>query len=190
VFFPLLIRWTMVFLTLYATPPPLSVAQAKSAGEYEVKAAFLYNFAKFINWPTSSFATAQSPFSICILGVDPFRRALDDALQGKTVGTHPVAVERVKGFAELRHCQMAFVSSSETPRLAEILESLKGSSVLLVGESKGFATAGGTIQFAIEQDRVRFLINPDAAEDAGIKVSSKLLALAKIVRPNSQNGKD
>jgi hypothetical protein len=189
-FFPPAIRWTMVLLTLCTVSSARLAAQSKLAGEYEVKAAFLYNFAKFIDWPTSSFATAQSPFSICIVGVDPFGHAMDEALQGKMVGTHPVVVERVKGLAELRHCQMAFISSSETPRLAEILESLKGSSVLLVGESHGFATAGGTIEFAIEQDRVRFLINPDAAEGAGIKVSSKLLALATIVRPSSQNGKD
>ena len=190
VFSGLAIRWTMVFLALHLAVPPFTIAQSKSAGEYEVKAAFLYNFAKFIDWPANSFAGPQSPFLICILGADPFGRAMDDALQGKMVGSHLVAIQRVKEFADLRHCQMVFVSSSESPRLAKILQSLRGSSVLVVGESEGFAIAGGTIQFAIEQDRVRFLINPDAAENAGIKVSSKLLALAKVVHPGSQSGKD
>jgi hypothetical protein len=184
----LAICWAMVFL--YAAWPPVSVAQSKSASEYEVKAAFLYNFAKFIDWPPNSFSSPQSPFQICILGADPFGRTMDEALQGKMVGSHLVAIQRDKEFADLRHCQMVFVSSSESSRLAKILESLRGSSVLVVGESEGFASAGGTIQFAIEQDRVRFLINPDAAENAGIKVSSKLLALAKIVHPGLQSGKD
>jgi YfiR/HmsC-like len=175
---------------LYAASSSLSVAQSKPSGEYEVKAAFLYNFAKFIDWPPGSFAGPQSPFTICILGVDPFGREMDNVLQGKMVGTRPVAIERVRKFTDLRRCQMAFVSSSDAPHLPEILESLKGSSVLVVGESEGFATAGGAIQFQIEEERVRFLINPYATENAGVKVSSKLLALAKIVRPGQEGGKD
>jgi YfiR/HmsC-like len=178
----------MVFLTLFAVLPLRLVAQSKAASEYEVKAAFLYNFAKFIDWPPDSFASPQSPFAICILGVDPFGHVMDNALQGKMVGSHPVSIQRVKEFTDLRHCQIAFVSSSESPRLPEILQSLKGSSVLVVGESEGFATAGGAIQFAIEDERVRFLINPDAAESARIKVSSKLLALAKIILPGAESG--
>jgi hypothetical protein len=156
-------------------------AQANPPGEYELKAAFLFNFAKFIDWPPSSFATSQSPFTICVLGRDPFGRVLDDKLQGKMIGDRPLAIQRLKDKAEARRCQMVFVGSSESSHLAEILESLRGASVLLVGEKNGFAASGGTIEFTLEDNYVRFTINTDAADRAGLKFSAKLLALAKIV---------
>jgi hypothetical protein len=141
----------------------------------------LFNFAKFVDWPSSSFAGPQSAFSICIMGADPFGRIIDDSLRGKAIGGHPVAVERARDANEARHCQMVFVGYSEKGRVAEILGSLRGTNALIVGETEGFAAAGGAIQFAIEENHVRFLINPDAAERAGLKLSSKLLALATIV---------
>jgi hypothetical protein len=160
---------------------PVNWAQAVPPGEYQLKAAFLFNFAKFIDWPPASFANPQSPFTICILGADPFGRAMDDALQGKMIGDRPVAVERVRDLAEARHCQMVFISSLEKRQLREILDGLRGTSALVVGETDGFAAAGGVIQFALEENRVRFLINTDAAGRAGLKVSSKLLSLARVV---------
>ncbi len=160
---------------------PAGRAQAEAPGEYQLKAAFLFNFAKFIDWPATSFAAPQSPFTICILGTDPFGRAMDDALQGKTVDERSVAVERSKDLADTRHCQIIFVSSSERRRVQEILGGLRGTSALVVGETEGFAAAGGAVQFTIEDDRVRFLINTDAAARAGLKVSSKLLSLARVV---------
>jgi hypothetical protein len=160
---------------------PTAVSQSKTAGEYEVKAAFLYNFAKFVEWPERSFASAQSDFTICVLGNDPFGRTLDEALEAKTIGNRRVKLERVKDAAQARQCQMVFVSPSDSQRLPEIIDQLRGASVLVVGETDGFARAGGTVQFTLEEDRVRFTINPDAAERAGLRLSSKLLALAKIV---------
>jgi len=156
-------------------------AQSGTPGEYQLKAAFLFNFAKFIDWPASSFASPRSDFSICILGVDPFGRAMEDLLQDKTIGDRHVSVERTRQIAEARHCQMVFVSASEKSRVREILDGMKGSNALVVGETDGFASAGGAIQFAIEDNRVRFLINTDAADRAGLKVSSKLLSLARVV---------
>ncbi len=149
--------------------------------EYQLKAAFLFNFAKFIDWPPASFAGPQAPFAICVLGRDPFGHALDDNLQGKMVGNRPLAIRRLKDKTEARRCQMVFVSSSEGPHQAEILESLRGANVLLVGETSGFAAAGGTIEFMLEDNRVRFAINTDAADRAGLMFSSKLLALARLV---------
>jgi len=122
---------------------PLDWAQAEPSGEYQLKAAFLFNFAKFIDWPPASFANRQSPFTICILGADPFGRAMDDALQGKMIGDRPVAVERVADLAGARHCQMVFISSSEKRQLREILDGLRGTNALVVGETEGFAAAGG-----------------------------------------------
>jgi len=155
--------------------------QTGATGEYQLKAAFLFNFAKFIDWPESSFASPHSDFAICILGADPFGRAMDELLQDKMVANRRVSVERYRQVTEARHCQVIFVSASEKPRVHEILEGLRGTNTLAVGETDGFAAAGGAIQFAIEDNRVRFLINTTAADRAGLRVSSKLLSLARVV---------
>lgn len=159
----------------------LTQGQANSASEYQLKAAFLFNFAKFIDWPQTAFAESKAPFAICVFGKDPFGDSLDQALANKTVGDHPIAIQRTRDKAELRKCHIVFVSASETEHIAEIKESLRGTSVLLVGESGGFAESGGMIEFTLDGGHVRFTINPDAAEEANLKISSKLLALAKIV---------
>jgi hypothetical protein len=176
-----------VVVPLSGTPPIR--AQANPPSEYQVKAAFLFNFAKFVDWPPGSFASPQAPFLICILGKDPFGRAIDDALQGKSIGEHPVSVLRVKDIAEGRRCQILFAGVLESRNMAGILDGLRGTNILLVGEADGFATSGGTIQFTLEENHVRFLINVDAADRAGLKFSSKLLALAKIVHGASSDGK-
>jgi hypothetical protein len=165
-------------------------AQANSPSEYQVKAAFLFNFAKFIDWPSNSFDDANSPFTVCVLGHDPFGHALDDELHGKIIGDRPLAVQRLKDKAQARRCQVVFVSSSESTHQSEILESLRGASMLLVGEANNFATSGGTIQFTTEDNHVRFTINIDAANRSGLNFSSKLLGLAKIVHDeaNSKGG--
>jgi YfiR/HmsC-like len=166
---------------------PLAWAQASAPGEYQLKAAFLFNFAKFIDWPAASFSGQEASFSICILGVDPFGRSMDDLLQGKMIANRRVSVERSRQVADVRHCQVVFVSSSEKARVKEILDGLKGTNVLVVGETDGFAEAGGAIQFAIEDNHVRFLINTDAADRAGLKVSSNLLSLAHVVHDGGKN---
>jgi hypothetical protein len=162
------------------------IAQTKAASEYQVKAAFLYNFAKFIEWPPSAFSDAKQPLDICVYGRDPFGTALEDALMGKMIGDRRVGLGRAMLFQDLAGCHVIFVSSSAHESAADLANRLKGRAVLLVGEGDGFAASGGTIQFTIEDDRVRFVINPDAADRAGLKISSKLLALAKIVRDSNR----
>jgi PAS domain S-box-containing protein len=175
--------WLIVLLVVLmsAIPAPLAWGQSDGTSGYKVKTAFLFNFAKFIEWPASSFATPQSPFTICVLRQDPFGSTLTDTLQGKMIGEWPLAVRRLKDKSEARTCQIVFVSSSESAHLADIVESVRGGDVLLVGETTGFAASGGTIEFTLEDDRVRFPINADAASRSGLKFSSKLLALAQIV---------
>jgi len=168
---------------------PAASSQSTEPTEYQLKAAFLFNFAKFVQWPSTSFTGPQSEFGICILGQDPFGKSIDDELHGKTIGEHPVTITRCKSLTEIGNCHIVFVSSSESKKLPEILATLKGSSALAVGETDGFAASGGTIQFTLEQQRVRFIINVDAAERARLQISSKLLALAKIVRDVPGNGK-
>jgi YfiR/HmsC-like len=166
---------------------PLAWSQSSTTIGYEVKAAFLFNFAKFIDWPSGSFVTPQSPFTLCVLGQDPFGNILDDSLRGKMIGARPLAVRRIKDKAEARSCQIVFVSSTESAHLPEILGSLSGANLLIVGESNGFAASGGTIEFTLEDNHVRFNINIDAADRSGLKFSSKLLALAKIVHNNGHS---
>lgn len=156
--------------------------------EYQLKAAFLFNFAKFVEWPASDFPSSHSEFSICILGTDPFGPAIDDELRGQTIDGRGVGVARVHQLAELKHCQIAFISASEKDRLPEILQSVRGSNVLLVGESSGFAKAGGAIEFEMQNNHVRFSINPEAAERAGLRISSKLLSLATIIHNAPDSG--
>jgi hypothetical protein len=159
----------------------ISFAQTKPAGEYQVKAAFLFGFAKFVDWPASTFSDSKQPLTVCVYGRDPFGEILDDALLGKSIGDRRISLGRANQFQDLAGCQMIFVTRSEHERAKELANRLAGRAVLLVGENQGFAISGGTIEFTLEDSRVHFIINPDAAERAGLKISSKLLALAKIV---------
>ncbi|HEX4004261.1 MAG TPA: YfiR family protein [Candidatus Acidoferrales bacterium] len=176
-------------LFVLAARTPARAAQGNPS-EYQLKAAFVYNFAKFVDWPPKTYSNPQSPFAICILGDDPFGSLIDDALQGKTVADHPVVIRREKDATAARHCQIVFVSASEKHRLPEILEALKGANILIVGDFDGFAARGGTIELTLQDSRVRFAINPTAADDAGLRISSKLLALATIVHGTSESGKN
>jgi uncharacterized protein DUF4154 len=170
-------------------PSPAATQQADSPSEYQVKAAFLFNFAKFVEWPADAFAGPQAPFAICVLGQDPFGPLLDAALAGKTMGSHPVSLRRIKEHSEARRCHIVFVSASEVRNYLEVIDTVRGSSVLLVGDTDGFAALGGMIEFTLEGNHVRFLINPDAAQRAGLMLSSKLLMLARIVHDGAVAGK-
>lgn len=178
-------RWIAVAWVLLAAVG----AQAAPTAEYQLKAAFLFNFAKFTDWPDDVFAGPGAPFAVCVLGRDPFGSSLDDTLRGKTIANRPVAVERLRDLAGVQRCQMVFVTQSETGRLPAILRALRGAKSLVVGETAGFAHAGGAIEFTLEDERVRFTINPDATERAGLRISSQLLGLARIVHDDPADGK-
>jgi YfiR/HmsC-like len=171
----------ILFFSAYNFPAALP-AQVRPSSEYELKAAFLFNFAKFVDWPPTAFAGPESPFLVCVLGTDPFGITLDNTLREKVIAEHPASVARVKRVADISGCQILFVAASESHLLPEVLAKLRGQCVLVIGETNDFASSGGVIQFTLEDNRVRFFINPDAADRAGLKISSKLLALAKIVR--------
>ncbi|HEV2489102.1 MAG TPA: YfiR family protein [Candidatus Acidoferrales bacterium] len=156
-------------------------AQASPPSEYQVKAAFIYNFAKFVDWPADAFTDEKSPFALCVYGKDPFGSTLDDTTRGKTIGTREFVVRRTRKIQDLSGCQIVFVSDSESEHLPEILAGLHGTSALLIGESPHFAEQGGQIQFVPEGKRIRFSINVDSVNRAHIRMSSKLLALAQIV---------
>ncbi|MHB8486484.1 MAG: YfiR family protein [Candidatus Acidiferrales bacterium] len=156
-------------------------AQANSPVEYQVKAAFLLNFTKFVDWPPDTFQNGRSPITVCVFGYDPFGNALDEIIRGKNINNHELLARRINELPDLKGCQLVFVSEREEKRLPEILNNLKGVSALVVGESENFAERGGEIQFYLENNRMRFAINVDAVQRAHLTVSSKLLALARIV---------
>jgi hypothetical protein len=170
-------------LTLAATvltPINTSNAAAKEASEYELKAAILYNFAKFVEWPAEAFSDDSAPVVVGVVGDDPFQGSLDSVV-GKTANGRQVEIRRLNASQDLRSCHVLFVSSSEKTRLGQIVASVDGASVLTVGEMEGFESNGGMIRLTMEGSKVRFEINAGTARRAGLKISSKLLSLAKSV---------
>jgi len=156
-------------------------AQSPTTGEYQIKAAFLYNFAKFVEWPSSSFSDASSPLQICIFGRDPFGQALRDITNQKTVNGRKLEVNQVTDLQHARACHILFIASSGETPVKQIVDGLRGAGVLTVSDSKGFTDQGGMINFVLENDRVQFEVNQKAAEQVGLKISSKLLSVAKMV---------
>jgi hypothetical protein len=156
-------------------------AETSPPDEYEVKVAFIYNFAKFVEWPPKTFEGSSSPIVIGIVGRDPFNSTIDAAVKGRHVNGRPFAVKRLKWGSEMKNCHILFVSSSEKDKVKELPDLLKGAPVLTVGETTGFAKCGGIINFVMENDSVRFEINVETAKRAHLTISSRLLSLAKIV---------
>jgi hypothetical protein len=170
-----------------------SGASAQSGGqpsEFQVKAAFLYNFAKFVEWPSETFPNASGPIILGLLGGDRFEPVLAETIEGKSANGRPLVIRRLNLEQDLKSCHILFVSGSEQKRVALIAETLRGARVLTVGESSGFARQGGMINFTLEENKIHFEANPDAAMQGGLKFSSKLLALAKIVRTEAVGGKN
>jgi hypothetical protein len=175
-------RWRAVAVLGLALGTVRLAAGAAGPGEYEVKAAFLYNFARFVEWPAPDGA---GPFVVTVLGRDPFGSVLDDTLRGKTVDARRILVRRVSRSEDVGQSQILFICDSEKDRLPEILKSLESAPVLTVGEMSDFAERGGVIRFKVEQDRVRLEINVAAAERSRLRISSQLLKLARIVEPGT-----
>ena len=150
---------------------------AQAPDEYRVKAAFILNFARFVEWPADSYSES-GVLVVGVIGDNPFGSSLDH-LNGNTVNGRRIATRRLKLGDNLRACQILFVSSSERSRLGKILESVRGGSVLTIGELPQFCQAGGIIKFVIQDYRVRFEMNAGAAGQARLRISSKLLALSK-----------
>ena len=148
-------------------------AQGQAAREHEIKAAFLYNFTKFVEWPPEAFFDDRAPVVIAILGRDPFGKTLDDVVAGKRIGGRPLVVKRLSTSRDLDTCHVLFVSSRKAAEFARLLPSIADRPTLTVGETNGFADMGGMIQFVKRQRKVRFRINAMAANQAGLKISSR-----------------
>ncbi len=159
----------------------MSCHPARAATEAEVKAAFIYNFARFVEWPPQAFPSGDTPLTIGVVGGQPVADALDQLTRGKTIDGRRLSIRRVS-VDNLDGCQILFIGASEKGRTNEILDRLRDASVVTVGETSGFIQSGGIIGFVIENNRVAFEINAGAAKRKHLKISSQLLKLAKNVR--------
>jgi hypothetical protein len=159
---------------------------AQTIDEYQVKAAFLYNFAKFVEWPALTFKTDKDPVRICVLGQDPFGSALGDAVGGKTVLGRSFALSDISSADEVTDCQILFISSSERKHLRSIFAELRTTGILTVGETEGFAAEGGIVNFKLSGGRVHLEINIEAAGQAKLRINSSVLSLAQIVKTGPQ----
>lgn len=157
----------------------ITTAGQTSPGEYDVKAAFVFNFLKFIEWPSQTFSDAKK-ISICIVGEIPVADPFDD-LEGQDLMGKKLAVKHLRTLASVRECHVLIIAPSEERRLSAITDAVKGAPTLTIGDTEGFARRGVAINFSMENKKVRFEINAEAARQAGLKISSKLLKLASTV---------
>jgi hypothetical protein len=156
-------------------------AQADLAAEYRVKAAFLYKFPSFVDWPPRAFARPDSPFAIGVLGADALADELAQVVVGRTVNARPIAVRKLRRGEPLAGVQMLFVGRADADRLAEIVAAAKAQSTLVVTESDGALAAGSMINFVVVDDKVRFDVALPSAERGELRISARLLAVARKV---------
>ncbi|MGZ5543365.1 MAG: YfiR family protein [Limisphaerales bacterium] len=177
-------RLLLALLILGLSVSPLAAQPV--VAEYKLKAVFLFRFTDYVAWPPQAFERDKRPFVIGIFGNDPFDGFLDETVRGETVKGHAVEVRRFKSLDEITSCNMLYVSNSAGGRLSEIFARVKGRPILTVSDIPEFATRGGMIRFVKNGSRVGFRINVDAAKEAGLSISAKLLQMAQIVSPTNR----
>jgi hypothetical protein len=159
-----------------------SAAAAPIPQEYQVKAALIFNLAKFVEWPANALPEMSPRMALCLLGEDPFGAELEQTVAGKLVNGKELVIRRFRAMQDLSGCHIVFISASEKKNLPEILGALQSSHALTVGEIGQFAEMGGMINLITENNRVQFEVNVEAVERANLKISSKALKLAKVIR--------
>lgn len=172
----------LLLLLGLATMGGATSGRAEALPEYKVKALFLFNFAKYVDWPDEAFPTPGSPIIIGLIGQDNFKDELNRAVEGKVVNGRPIVVKRVSTDPEMNGCHILFVSSSEKSRFEEILGKTRHGPVLTVGEQGQFLAKGGIINFTLKDEKIRLEIDLDSARQAGVRISSKLLSVAELVK--------
>ena len=166
---------TTICLAVVASCVFAASVPAAPANEYQVKAAFLFNFAKFVEWPANAFSDTSTPLVIGVLGHDPFGSYLDDVVRGERVNNRPMTVQRYRQVGDIKQCQVLFISRSESDRIDQIVSSLKSRKILIVTDADG--GNGVMIRFVNQGNRIRFKIDVQAAKAANLVISSKLLRL-------------
>jgi len=150
--------------------------------EYQMKAVYLYNLAKFVEWPAPAFQNAGAPISICVLGQNPILHTLEEAVNGETIEDRKLIVRPVADVSQVNNCQILFVGSPDRKYLRSLLRDLKTTGILTVGEAESFTSEGGVVNLKLEGGKVRIEINLKAAERQQLRISPKLLTLAQVVK--------
>jgi len=186
----------LLLVVLAAAATDAHAQDTEASSEYLIKAGFIYNFASLVQWPSTSFSQADSPIVIAVLGEDHFGTTLDHVLQGKKIDGRPFVIKHLRSVSELvksagnpRDCQILYVTASAMSHLSEVILSVRALPILTIGDTPGFAKSGGMINLILENNRVRFEVNVKAAKDADLNISSRLLALARIVQPPDSDGR-
>ena len=176
----------LAFISLLLSTVSIAHAQKDNYTEYEVKAAFMYQFIAFINWPPESFKDDTTPFTIGVLGKDPFEEILDNMIKNKKAHNRTIKIMRSEKPEDLKQCHIVFVCSSEQENADTVLDTLSTSSTLTIGEWDSFTKQGGIIRFMLRKNKIAFEINNDNAQNAGLKISSQLLNLAQVTDDNKE----
>ena len=149
--------------------------------EYQVKAAYLFNFGQFVEWPAQAWSSPSAPFQICLVGKDPFGTMLDDVTRGEALGGHPLMVRHIASAGDVAGCQILFIGRSESGSIEETLQTLQGRSVLTVTDVEGAENHGAMIVLRNDNQHIRMRINVAAAKASHLVISSKLLRPAEVV---------
>lgn len=174
--------WTALALALLALDGARGLAaDVENATEYEIKAAYLFNFTRFVTWPATAFAATDAPFVICVLGPDPFGASLDRTIAGEAVDGHALRSRRIPSPQDAADCQLVFTAAGRPNGSADVIAAFADRPVLTVGDEEAFAVLGGMIGFRFDQHTVRLTVNPLALKHAGLSMSSQVLRLARLV---------
>lgn len=161
-------------------------AQVSTTREYQIKAAFLFNFTQFVEWPSRSFPTSQSPAVIGILGTNPFGNYLEETIAGESINKHPLTIQHFNSVDDIANCQVLFVNIQDKNQLQIIIEKLKGKNILTISDANGFSKLGGMIRLYTKNDKINIQVNLEAAKAEDLVISSKLLKLAEIVKTDKK----
>ena len=177
--------WLLLLLALCLHQMPLGAQddeEMSASRERQIKAAYLYQFGRYVEWPAKAFANAKSPFVIGVLEQDPLIADLEQIAEIKKIQDRPIRIQRFSSIADLRTCHILYLPASITPeKQAEAVRKMPKQGVLLVGDSDGFLDRGGTMRFAVEDNRIRVVVSRKAAKIAGLTISAKLLQVARVV---------
>ena len=173
--------WAVIAVSLLLAGSRGSGRAQSTEEEYRVKAAFIFHFAQLVDWPQETQTGEANSLFLCTIGEDPFQGALESTVAGKAVGNKIIRVRHLGSAQDMQACQILFFGRAQSKRIPTLLANLHNAPVLTVGESAGFLGAGGMICFVLDQNKVRFGINLDAAEAAKLKIGSRLLLLAQTV---------
>ena len=176
----------VVLVSLLLAGTSAIVRAQSSDDEYRVKAAFLFHFAQLVDWPANTPAGADNSLYLCTFGEDPFQGSLESTVEGKVIANRVIRIRHLLRPEDMQGCRILFLGKAQSKHIPMLLADLRDAPVLTVGETPGFLAAGGVVCFLLQENKVRFEINLDAARSAGLKIGSRLLVLAQNVVGKNQ----